>query len=227
MSQFSTSGDFSYLNPAPRSIDEVSEQASMQKDQFLQLLIAQISNQDPLNPIDDKELITQMAQFTHIEQAIQGNKYLDNIEKALSNQSSLSLAQIIGKKTTVNSENTVLTDESQSSWFFYHLNESARNIKAEIKDSEGHTVREYDLGPQIAGDHSIQWDGRNNGGYFAGKGNYKIHFYAQNHQNQAINVDTEKEGIVQQIIYQDGKPVGVYIDQYLIRPENITRISQT
>jgi len=63
---------------------------AMGKDEFVKLLVAQMSNQDPLNPMDGKELATQLAQFSSVEQLLNVNTKLDEMIKLLGQQGSTS-----------------------------------------------------------------------------------------------------------------------------------------
>ena len=71
---------------APRS------RAEMQQNQFLQLLVAQLKGQNPLNPTDGAEFVAQLAQFSSLEQLTQINQSLDNVQKLLTSPSELKLS---------------------------------------------------------------------------------------------------------------------------------------
>src|ERR1700712_1281085 len=78
------------------------------KEQFLQLLCAQISNQNPMNPMDDKDMVGQLAQFSAIEQAIETNSRLGALEKSQNNAGRLGLAALIGKEGSASTQNLAL-----------------------------------------------------------------------------------------------------------------------
>jgi flagellar basal-body rod modification protein FlgD len=79
--------------PNYSSVNKSSELAGqnniMGKDQFLQILIAQIKNQDPMKPLEDKEFIAQMAQFTSVEQLMNMAKSLEGLSNSIGMASSL------------------------------------------------------------------------------------------------------------------------------------------
>ena len=70
---------------APRS------KAEIQQNQFLQLLVAQLKGQNPLNPLDGSEFVAQLAQFSSLEQLTNINASLDNIQKLLAPNSEINL----------------------------------------------------------------------------------------------------------------------------------------
>lgn len=72
-----------------------SDSSTMGKDEFLKLLITQLQNQDPMQPLDDKEFIAQMAQFTSVEQLMNISSQLDAMSSSLG-----SVSGLIGKEAT-------------------------------------------------------------------------------------------------------------------------------
>ncbi|MBQ3921763.1 MAG: flagellar hook assembly protein FlgD [Spirochaetales bacterium] len=71
---------------------------TMGKDEFLKLLITQLQHQDPTNPMEDREFIAQMAQFSSLEQMLTMN---NNMEKVLSNMSFSSSYDLLGRNVTI------------------------------------------------------------------------------------------------------------------------------
>src|SRR5690625_2988647 len=70
------------------------------KDDFLKILIAQLQNQDPANPMDDREFIAQMAQFSTLEQMTNMNTAIQKMVNLQSSQSLVNHSELIGKKVT-------------------------------------------------------------------------------------------------------------------------------
>jgi flagellar basal-body rod modification protein FlgD len=75
----------------------LGEAAGLGKDDFMQLLIAQLKNQDPMKPMEDKEFITQLAQFSSLEAT---EKLNSQLEELLGSQSLVQAATLIGKQAT-------------------------------------------------------------------------------------------------------------------------------
>ncbi|HZO27817.1 MAG TPA: flagellar hook capping FlgD N-terminal domain-containing protein [Chloroflexota bacterium] len=81
---------------------QIGAAAGMGKDDFMQLLIAQLKNQDPMKPMEDKEFITQLAQFSSLEAM---EKMTDQMEELTSSQMLVQAATLIGKQVTAKLEN--------------------------------------------------------------------------------------------------------------------------
>ena len=78
----------------------VAERQDMGKDQFLQLLTAQLAHQDPMNPVEDKEFIAQLAQFSMVEQSVATNKHLEMLGMSVGAVVNAQLPALIGKEIT-------------------------------------------------------------------------------------------------------------------------------
>ncbi len=83
-----------------------SRETSLDKDAFFKLLITQLKNQDPLKPMEDKEFIAQMAQFSSLEQMQNMN---ENMEKYLNAKTLTEGAALIGKTVEQNCENEIIS----------------------------------------------------------------------------------------------------------------------
>lgn len=88
--------------PAASQTDALSNQALLGQEEFLNILLTQLTFQDPLKPLDNQEFIAQMAQFTNLEQTRLLN---DNSQVLLTVQSATQAIGLIGKTVTINSAN--------------------------------------------------------------------------------------------------------------------------
>nr|WP_093212298.1 flagellar hook assembly protein FlgD [Sediminibacillus albus] len=87
-----------YLNQQPRG----TTNSNLGKDEFLKILMAQLQNQDPLNPMEDKEFITQMASFSSLEQMTNMSSSMDKMVQAQNISPVLQHSNLIGKEVTYN-----------------------------------------------------------------------------------------------------------------------------
>lgn len=98
------------------------------KDDFLNLLIAQLKNQDPLNPMKDQEFIAQLATFSSLEQVSNMNKNLEEFLKQQQYQNSVAAASMIGKEiTSVDGENGIVSGINMEDGGVY-LSVNGKNI---------------------------------------------------------------------------------------------------
>lgn len=84
-----TTNIWPYYSADNKSTAKSSQESTLGKDEFLKILIAQIKNQDPMKPMEDKEFIAQMAQFTSVEQMVNMSKDLKDLKNSLGFSSTL------------------------------------------------------------------------------------------------------------------------------------------
>jgi flagellar basal-body rod modification protein FlgD len=130
---------------------------------FLTLLTAQISNQDPLKPVDATQFVSQLAQLSQVEQSIATNANLEVIGNMLASVGAMSDLQLIGREVLVPSDQVSLTEEGFP--LSYEVGAGAEQVKVRILTEDGDLVREFD-GPSTAEGELIDvaWDRRDNAG---------------------------------------------------------------
>jgi len=148
-------------------------EAKLEEDlnRFLNLLVTQLKNQDPLDPLDANEFTSQLVQFAGVEQQIFANA---NLEKLLDLQESnqiASLADFIGN--TIEADGKVVPLESNNAEFTYTVPSSAKTVSITITDGTGETVFQTD-GDITAGKHTFQWNGKNKSGVDQADGAYNV-----------------------------------------------------
>ena len=80
--------------------EKTGKQGALGKDAFLKLLVTQLQHQDPLNPLDDKEFIAQLAQFSSLEQMNNISEGITSLVKKTQEQDMLNSVNYIGKEVT-------------------------------------------------------------------------------------------------------------------------------
>lgn len=162
---------------------ERAGKSEMGQQEFLQLLIAQMQNQDPMNPMDGNEFASQLAQFNSVEQLIGVNAGLKNLQ-GTQNMMSASLtnsmaASLTGKQVRALS-NQVYLSASDSAEVQFKLNNIAEEVDVIIRNASGAEIRRETLKGVASGDNTWQWDGLNNSGDRMGEGNYYVEVKAKN-----------------------------------------------
>lgn len=142
------------------------------QDRFLKLLTTQLQNQDPLNPMDNAELTSQLAQISTVEGIEKLNTTLEKMMASTTEGEVLQAAGMVGKSVMVAGSQMELTDAGAVSGV--QLDGFADKVKVTIKDANGLVVRTLDLGQLKQGLHNFTWDGKTDAGVTAAKGTYSI-----------------------------------------------------
>lgn len=140
--------------PATSPVTTANDTASA--DRFLKLLVAQMQNQDPLNPLDNAQVTSQMAQIN----TVNGIEKLNNTVQALSGQfvqmQALQGAALVGRDVIVAGNRLDVADGVGQGGF--DLTSPADAVKVEVLNAGGHVVDTIQLGAQTAGRHGFEWD---------------------------------------------------------------------
>jgi flagellar basal-body rod modification protein FlgD len=185
-------------------------QRTVSRDDFLRLLIAQMSNQDPLSPLDNQEFAAQLAQFSSLEQlqSIDENiEYGVNMDLVLTQTINNTLAAtIIGKQALANGD-IVVYDEAGTASLTFSLDQAAQEVEITITDSAGSEVRTLQVGPLSDGDHTITWDGKNANGQELPQGEYHFTVKAVDTSGNDVAATTMIRGVVTGVRYEEGSAV--------------------
>jgi flagellar basal-body rod modification protein FlgD len=208
--------------------DQTSSNSSTDKlgmDQFLNLFIAQLKNQDPLNPMDSTEFTAQLAQYSSVEQLYGLNSKLTDIENTLSsqNQQSDNLGYI--GKTVKADDNTMTVDNGTVQTGSYSLAASG-NVTIDVYDSQGQHVRTLYQGSEDKGEHAVNWDGRDDSGNMVADGTYTFEITAQDGIGLVVPSNTYISGVVTGITYKNGQPY-LMIGNKLLDSSKVIEVTQT
>ncbi|BDV41455.1 basal-body rod modification protein FlgD [Geotalea uraniireducens] len=186
--------------------DAMKQSTGLNSNDFLQLFITQLQNQDPLNPQDSSQFITQLAQLTQVEQSYNTNTNLQNLQTALNGSNSLSAVSFIGKQATVQSDEVGLTSGTAAS-LGYRLPADAAKVLIDIKDSAGNTVRTLTLGQTATGDGTVIWDGKDAAGNQLPSGTYTYSVAGINSNNEEFSGTALLTGTVSKVNLEGQEPV--------------------
>ncbi len=140
-------------------------------DRFLKLLVAQMKNQDPLNPMDNAQVTTQMAQISTVTGI---DKLSDTVARLLdqfTGLQTLQAAQLNGHDVLV-AGNRLQLAAGSTAMGAVDLPGDATSLNVEIRDANGLLVRTLDLGARTGGITRFNWDGLTDGGVATAPGNY-------------------------------------------------------
>ncbi|MGW8170707.1 MAG: flagellar hook assembly protein FlgD [Stutzerimonas stutzeri] len=146
------------------------------KNEFLELLVAQLNNQNPLEPQENGEFIGQLAQFSTVEGVEKLNSSMQTILSGYQSSQALQASSLVGRKVIVPTDKAVV-DTSETFKASLVLPTSSNNVFVNIYDSTGASVARVNMGQQQAGNVSFMWDGKDASGNVVPPGTY--HFEAQ------------------------------------------------
>ncbi len=142
------------------------------QDRFLSLLVAQMKNQDPLNPLDNAQVTSQMAQLSTVEGIENMNNSLAALASSMGASQMSQAANLIGHAVLVPG-NAVSPNQLEDVMGF-ELARPADKVTLDIHDAGGNVVRSLDLGPRDAGVNVVAWDGLTSSGAAAPAGDYSF-----------------------------------------------------
>lgn len=158
--------------PQTAAAKETGVQTIDQKG-FLRLMTAQLQYQDPFSPMDNNQMVQQMATFTSLENQTSGNKLLQGISDSLTGTRLSDAASWIGKAMLVKSD-IATPDRAGSYAGEITLGQDSQGLGVDLVDGNGNVVKSLDLGAQKAGAVGFYWDGKNDAGEFVGNQALKV-----------------------------------------------------
>lgn len=178
------------------------------QDRFLKLLVTQMKNQDPLNPMDNAQVTSQLAQINTVNGIQQLNATMQGLATSFMSAQSMQSTSLIG--------HTVLTDGSKlnvvdgvPAYGAIDFAQDATSVKVNIVGPAGNIVRQLDLGPQKTGLAGFQWDGLDDGGTKVAAGSYTYQVAATS-GGQKVNATTYMAGAVSSVtLASDGAHLAV------------------
>jgi flagellar basal-body rod modification protein FlgD len=176
------------------------DDGALGKDDFLKLLIAQLSAQDPLDPMGAQDFSAQLAQFSGLEQMTNVNTNLEILQKLQTASQNTSSLNLIGK--TVESYGNAFNHSANSSeTLSYSLASDAVSVRIDMFDSTGSQVDMIRLDNQGQGKNTASWDGFDKHGNPLPAGTYSYTVKADNQAGVPIAVDTFSSGLVSDVVF--------------------------
>ena len=142
------------------------------QDRFMTLLVTQMKNQDPLNPMDNAQVTSQMAQLSTVSGIDKLNDTLESLIGSVQAGQSYQASSMIGHNVLV--AGNQMTNTDSGSFFGVDLPVGADKLTVTIKDRAGATIRTMEYGAQETGTTPFTWDGFNSDGVKAANGNYQF-----------------------------------------------------
>ena len=175
---------------------------SLGQDAFLQLLVSELKNQDPTQAQDPNAMISQMAQFSALEQQTSTNSLLTGMQNQFyalfQNQS----ANLIGKNVQVTSSSMDLTNGTAS--IGVSLPSAASKVSITIQNAAGQTVNTLNPGAMAAGNQVVAWNGKDAAGNQLPDGSYTVNITASDASGNAVNAAATSMATVTAVSFDNG-----------------------
>jgi flagellar basal-body rod modification protein FlgD len=189
--------------PAVDSGATTTSKNTLGKDDFLKLLTTQLQYQDPLNPMDNTQFATQLAQYSSVEQLQNLGSRLDTLLVAEATTNQLATASLVGKQVLYNTDSVQLTSGTPAQ-LQLTLDGAAAATSVVITDASGQVVRTLDLGAHDAGVVTATWDGRDALGNVLPSGTYTLSTAARATDGSTVGASTRVSGLVGGVTFANG-----------------------
>lgn len=148
------------------------------QDEFLELMTAQLKNQDPMKPMDNGEFLGQMAQFSTVSGIEKMQESIENLSMTYATGQTLQSVQLVGQEVLVEN-NAIELPESGVTGGSFELDATSGDVRLDIADASGTVVRQIKLGEHAAGRHAFSWNGLDGNGQRLAAGTYTAEVSAQ------------------------------------------------
>lgn len=175
------------------------------KEDFLSLLMAQVTHQDPLNPMDSQGMMNQLTSMGSLEQLINMNKQLGTLAQVQGDVARSNAYAFLDKDVTVKGGAAQVRD-GRATELRFQLPREAQSVQVSIVDKAGVAIRTLDLGALGAGSHVAGWDGKDKDGDPVLDGTYQYHVAARSADNEPLPVETYMTGKVAGVRFENGRP---------------------
>lgn len=173
----------------------------LDKNAFLNLLVAQLKNQDPTQSQDTNQMVQQMTSFSSLEQMQNMSATLTNMQSQNVGLYEAQTANLVGKQVQVSTTGFALKNGSASVGI--HLDADA-NVTLTVKDSSGNVVTTLNEGSQTSGDHTLTWNGKDASGNLMADGTYSFSVAAKAADGSTVNAYTSTSAKVDSVSFING-----------------------
>ncbi|GAA5183923.1 flagellar hook assembly protein FlgD [Niveibacterium umoris] len=160
------------INGKSKSKTASGDASPVSQDHFLQMLTTQLKNQDPMNPMDNAQMTSQLAQISTVDGLTKVNATLQTMLSAFQADQTMQAAAMVGRGVLVDGKGLQLYNGQALGGV--DLSGAADKVKVSIVDSSGLEVANLDLGAMDAGSHVFTWDGKTSAGADAASGMYSV-----------------------------------------------------
>jgi flagellar basal-body rod modification protein FlgD len=167
---------------------------ALSKDAYLKMMMEQMKNQDPFNPMKSDQFTQNIAMMSQLEQQVNMNK---NLEKIISQSNNMQIAalQLVGKNVLAD-KSAIFHEQDKISQLQFKLPQDAMEVTLQIEDGSGQAIRSIPIGTQSQGEVKAKWDGFLDTGMPAPSGRYSFKVIAKAMDNTDMTISMKSEGKV-------------------------------
>lgn len=209
----------------PSLEDERSPTSVLGKDDFLNLLVAQLRNQDPLKPMESTEFTAQLAQFSSLEQLYNVNDNLGSLETNQTAMHNNQAVSMIGK-TAWAQGNIIQKADSAPVDLHFGLDREALETTIYIYDAQGTYVKTISAGARQAGSHIVPWDGTSDNGTEVPDGYYQVDVLAGDAEGNTVPSETFVVGLVSGVTFDQGT-ANLQINDLSVPLSSVVRVTDS
>ena len=195
----------------------------LDKDAFMKLMLAQMKNQDPTNPLKSHEMAAQLAQFSGLEQMQNTNVTLNEMLKGQKPQEGFQALNFIGKAVAGDSSKVTRLKGDKEHEFSYELPADAKDIDIKIRAADGSIIRKVSLHNAKMGENHWAWNGKTDSGSTAPVGDYQMMIEAKASNGSKIAVKTDFNGIISGVSYTSDGPL-LMVGTQSVKLKDVKRI---
>jgi flagellar basal-body rod modification protein FlgD len=185
----------------------------MGQEQFFDLMVTQLQNQDPFNPMESGDFLGQIAQFSTVNGISELQKSFAALASSLQSNQALQASTMVGRDVVI-PRDTLTLKAGEPAALATTVTDAAANVRLTITDGSGQIVRQTLLGPQNAGRLNYVWDGTNDAGQRVAAGGYRARFDAAI-GGQEIALETSVRARVDSVsLARNGLPPTLNVDGY-------------
>lgn len=187
-------------------VDRKSKE-NLGQDGFLKLLAAQLKNQDPMKPMDQKDFSANLAQFSQLEQLQAMNKKLEAVSQNAIDDKRVQGASFLGKNVITSGTSLDYAGGGDTIGLPFHLEKPAIYAVINVVDDKNQLIARIEKEGLGRGMQEIAWDGLTVDGQYAAKGSYRFEVIAFDQNQEKFLGDTKASGTVQSVSFDNGETV--------------------
>ena len=190
----------------PQQANNDKAPGELGKDDFMKLLTTQLSQQDPLSPVDNQAFVQQLSQMASVERLANISTSIEQLAMAQASNTSAQMVSYIGKSVETAADTVRVDGAAPDHEFGVHLDADASETEVVIRNDAGDVVRRIDLGARESGEHDIAWDGLDKDGAPVPDGTYTFEVIAKDSDGEDVSNTTYARREVTGVTFENGFP---------------------